>query len=299
MEALSSQHWHLAWIIPALLVMAYLGSPRHSGRLAHRRVRRLLAQSLDPRRFAQFHALVLPTGGGAEELDHVIVSRHGVYVVVSEHRPGRLRGGESQEYWKQDRLGRRRRWPNPLYRAKLQMETLQRLLEFPRNRFRLIVAIEGQDKPPRELPSQVMRVEELVPYLQSQSGQLLSPEQANMAVKRISEARLAPHATTRKTAIAQAVLGLSVAAGVYFVYGDDLRALFEDFDGRVEQLANPHRFDESGQRKSEQELFEESLMCAFSADTMRCACYEREGEKVEIEFDKCRELAERGSILQQ
>lgn len=299
MDPFYSQHWHLAWIIPAALLLVYLGSPRHRGKMAYRRVKRVLEHSLDKRRFTQFHGLILPTGGGTEALDHVVVSRHGIFVIVSEHRPGALSGGESQEHWKQVRFGGVRRWPNPLYRVRLQMETLQRILGVPRDRFHLVVALGGQDKPSKDLPRQVLLINRLVPFIESRTEKLLTPEQADQVVKSLIECRLRTGYRISTTSVTRLALGIAVLAGIYFVYGDELRVFLSDFDENVERLAAPERFDEGGQRKSEQQLFEESLVCAFSADTQRCSCYRPDGEKAEIGSDRCRQLAERGSILTQ
>ncbi|MDX1554956.1 MAG: nuclease-related domain-containing protein [Xanthomonadales bacterium] len=298
MDIWGTQHWHLAWMIPAVFLIVYLGSPRHRGQIAFRRVKRLLEQSLDPRRFSQFHDLVIPTGGGRETLDHVVVSRSGISIIVSEFRKGAISGGESQELWKEERFGRTRRWPNPIYRAKLQMETLQDFLGLPREYFQVLVAIEGQDRLAPHLPAQLVRVERLEEAIRTRRTERFSEEQANRVVQTLSDKHLS-HVGVRKELIAQLGLALLVAAGVYVVYGDDLGALIKDFDGHLERVAAPERFDEGGRRKTEQELFEASLACAYSTDTERCACYVEGGEKVQIEAGRCRELAERGSILRQ
>lgn len=299
MEWTFSQHWHLAWIIPAAFLAVYLGSPRHRGRMAYRRVKRVLEQSLNRRRFTQFHGLVLPTGGGSETLDHVVVSRHGIFVIVSEHRPGLLSGGESQELWKQVRFGRARRWPNPLYRAKLQMETLQGILGVPRDCFHLVVALGGQDKPPKGIPRQVLLIDRLVSFMESKADHLLTAEQADRMVAALRESRLGASKGVSGTSAARFALALAAVFGIWFVYADQLRDFLSSFDENVERMAAPERFDASGQRKSEQQLLEESLACAYSADTMRCACYGQGGEKADVEFERCRELAERGSVLKQ
>jgi hypothetical protein len=299
MESSVSQHWHLVWMISALFLIVYLGSPRHSSRRAFIRIKRLLEQSLDKRRFSQFHGITLPTGGGSEELDHVLVSSFGVFIIVSEFRPGEISGGESQEVWKHKRWGRMQRWPNPIHKAKLQMETLQRILDMPRGKFHLLVVLDGQGKPSPKWPRQLMTTGQLVPFLRSRTEQVLSPEQADRATKMIMEHQLPAKRGLSKTAVVRYALGLMVVTGVFLVYWDDLTRLAGNFDEQVEQLAAPERFDEQGERKSEQQIFEESLMCAFSEDTMRCSCYQKDGEKVEVELDLCRRLSERGSILKQ
>jgi len=299
MAANYAQHWNLEWMIAAVFLIVYLGSPRQRGQIAWRRVKRLLEQSLDRRRYTQFHDLTLPTGGGSERLDHVLVSRFGVVILASEHRPGKLSGGEAQEFWKQTHLGRAHRWPNPLHNIRLQMETLQNLLDIPRDRIHLAVILTGQESPLPKLPHQVLPLDRMLPFLRSKNDQLLTPEQADKVVEMINQKRLVTRPGISKQVVAQFALGLAVLAGLYFVYRDDIGDLLSDFDQRVERLAAPERFDTQGERKTEQQLFEESLVCAFSEDNMRCACYEKRGEKVEIEFSRCQDLAEQGSILKQ
>jgi hypothetical protein len=299
MDTILSPHWHLAWIIPAVLLIAYLGSPRHRGRRAFQRVRRLLRNSLDRRQYVQFHDIALPAGGGTVQIDHLLVSRFGIFIIVSEYRPGTIRGGESQELWKQRTLARSQDWPNPLHRAKLQMEALQRLLDYPRKCFQIFVAVDGQPVLGKEMPKEVVPASKLVELLRSRTQQVLTAEQADRASTAINNGLLPIVASNRRTRAAQLLLGIAVLAGVYLAYGQEILSFVNNFGERVEQLAASERFDEDGVRKSEQQIFEESLACAFSEDSMRCSCYRKGGEKVEIDAEKCRELAERGSILKQ
>ena len=299
MDTLFSPHWHLAWILPAVFLIAYLGSPRYRGRRAFRRVRRLLRHSLDPRRYTQFDDLVLPTGGGSDTVDHLLVSRFGICVIVSEYRPGALSGGDSQELWKQSHLGRTHRWPNPVHRGRLQVEAIQRLLDYPRKCFQVQVALDGQSKLPKDLPKEVVTVEELIPRLRSLGQQVMTPEQADRAARGIMECRLPSPVRHRKTLAVQWALGIAVVVGIYLAYGGELRSFAGNFEQRIERLVAPERFDQSGERKTDQQVLDESLVCAYSEDSKRCACYKTSGEKLEVEAARCRELAERGSILKQ
>ena len=292
-------HWHLVWMAAALLLIAYLGSPRHLGGQASQRVRRLLEQSLETRRYRQFHDIRLPTGGGAEQLDHVLVSRFGVFVIVSEFRPGNISGGEAQEFWKQKRLGKTHRWPNPVHRVKLHVESLQRNLDISASRIIPLVVIDGAQTLSRELPYQVLSVEKLLPFIRSRNQELLSPEQADRLAQAIANLQIPPARKASAATIIRLLLALGIGLGIYFVYGDSLSQLMSNFGGQVEKLASPGNFTEEGERKTDQQIFEESLMCAYSEDSNRCSCYEQGGEKVEIEPDRCRDLVERGSVGRQ
>jgi hypothetical protein len=75
--------------------------------------------------------------------------------------------------------------------------------------------------------------------------------------------------------------------------------LRQDWQERAERRSAPERFHPDGQPKSERELWEDSLVCAYSVDTGRCACHDRDGARVDLAAERCRELAERGSVLRQ
>lgn len=294
-----AQHWHLAWMAGVLILIAYLGSPRHRGRRAQERVRRLLKQTLDKRQYHQFHDIYLPTSEGIERLDHLLVSRFGLFVIVSEFRPGEISGGESQMLWKQTRLGRTRRWPNPLHRAKLHAETFRLKLDLPESRIFTLVVIDGQDSLPENLPGRVLTVQKLIPFLKSRTQELLRPEQADRLTRAIDSLQVVQPRRMSTNTIIRLALALMLGLGIYLQFGDDLERFFGNFGEEVEKLASPEKFGNDGLRKSEEQLFEESLMCAYSQDTNRCSCYRQDGEKVNIELEKCRDIAERGSILKQ
>lgn len=299
MDLAISQHWNLVWIGAALLLVVFLGSPRHRGQVAWRRVHAQLSNALDKRRHTIFGPLALPTGGGSEAIDHLVVSRFGVFLIVSEYRKGEIQGGESQELWILKRAGRTTRWPNPLYRAKLQMEAVQRVVDLPRQYFHILVAVEGMEAPSRKVPENVLPAASVLPWVRARDKQLFSPEQADRVVKAIADAALQPPKASRRTAGLRWALGLLALGGIWWVYGDEISDFVRHAEVRVEQAAAPERFDAAGQRKSEAQIYEESLICAYSPDTSRCACYEPSGERADLGLSRCRELSERGSVLKQ
>ena len=109
------------------------------------------------------------------------------------------------------------------------------------------------------------------------------------------------HARKRFSAslLIRILLLAAILIGVYRIYGEDIRGLVTNFEERVEQAASPQNFDDQGERKTPQQIYEDSLICAYSTDSGRCSCYEPEGGKANIEPALCQELAERGSVLQQ
>jgi hypothetical protein len=292
---------HLLWIAPLLLLLFFLASPRFRGDIAESRVRRLLAAGLQRNLYTVFNGLVVPSGGGTTPIDHVVVSKFGIFVIESQYVRGWISGGEFQEQWKQGLLWRSARFANPMHRNRVQAEALQQLLGYPPNVLHRVVVLAGQKGFKTRLPENVLPPEHLLAQVRKKTRQLLSPEQADQAIRIISEARLRSPGglVVRPLTLLRLLLLLALLAGAWFAFRDDIARLNLELQRQAEQRAAPEQFHPNGRPKTEQELQEDSLLCAYSADTNRCACYDPGGSRVELGLERCRELAERGSVLKQ
>lgn len=292
---------HLLWILPLLLLIFFLSSPRFRGDIAETRVRRILATGLERNRFTVFNNVVLPVGGGTTCIDHVVVSRFGIFVIHSVYVRGWISGTRVQERWRRRSLGHSARFENPLHRSELQVEALQRLTGYPASVFQalvVLVGLKGFRNPP---PEKVVTAETLLGQLRRKSQPLMSPEQAEQAIRTIGEGRLpSPRAGLLKPVnLLRGVLLAALLGGAWLAFRDDVKGLMAEVRQGAEQRAAPEQFRPDGSRKSQSEQWEDSLVCAYSADTGRCACYGRDGARAEIDAARCRDLAERGSVLRQ
>jgi hypothetical protein len=292
---------HLAWIVPLLLLIVFLSSPRFRGDIAETRVRRLLSAGLQRNLYTVFDRVLLPTGGGTIEVDHVVVSKLGIFVIESQYARGWVSGSEVQDRWKQRSLLGISRFDNPVHRNRLQVEALQRCTGFPAAAFRPLVVLVGQRGFKQRPPPNVLTAGTLLPWIRKQNRQILSPEQADQAIRAINEAALKTSRgwLQKPLNLVRLLLLLMLLAGAWVAFRDDLTRWAEGMQQREEQRSNPEQFHADGKRKTEQELWEDSLICAYSADTGRCACYETSGARVDLTPARCRALAERGSVLRQ
>ncbi len=291
---------HLSWIAPLVLLIAFLSSPRFRGDMAESRVRRLLAAGLEKNLYTTFNDLVLPSAGGTTTIDHVIVSRFGIFVIESCFARGWISGSAVQARWRQHRWPRSTQFDNPVHRNRLQLEALQRLLDYPARVFVPIVVLVGHKgfrKPP---PECVVDPERLLAAIRKKGHHELTPEQANEALQRISAARLrSPRGRVPdRWVLLRGALALILLAGLWLAFRDDLGNIADRLDQAQERRAAPEQFHPDGSRKTEREIWEDSLRCAMSPDTGRCSCYEPDGGRADVSAATCRDLATRGSILE-
>lgn len=292
---------HLAWITPLFLLVLFLGSPRFRGDIAERRVRRILAVGLERNRYTVFNDLVVPFGGGTVRIDHAVVSKYGIFVIASEYAPGSVAGAAVQERWKRRRFGRIHRLDNPVHRNRVQVEALASVLDFPMTVFEPLVVLVGTHSVREPRPAPVVAPEKLLARMRRAGQPKLDEEQVARALHGIEAARLETRAGwfANRLAVLRWLLFAALLSGLYIAFGDHLAQRYDALKAERERAERPADFHADGRPKTEEELWKDSLVCARSEDTGRCACYDPQGERVTLSAAECRELAERGSILNQ
>ena len=292
---------HTLWIIPLVLLIIFLLSPRYRGDIAETRVRRLLASGLEKNRYTLLNDITLPSGGGTVHIDHLVVSRFGIFVIESEYVRGWISGGEFQQRWKQNNWRRSVLFDNPAHRNALQAEAVANLLKMPLARLHPMVVLVGQKGFKSAMPANVLPPEKLVAAIRKKTQALLEAEQADRALVLIDSARLRPAGLAHfsKLSVLRFLLFITLIAGMFFAFREELVGTYRELLQAKEKQTAPEQFHADGTVKSEQELWEDSLVCAYSADTGRCTCYDPGGARADLDHAKCRLLAERGSILKQ
>jgi hypothetical protein len=292
---------HALWIVPLVLLIAFLSSPRFRGDIAQTRVRRLLATGLEKNRYTVFNDISLPSGGGTMHIDHLVVSRFGIFVIESQYVRGWVSGEEFQDRWKLYHWNRFTRIDNPLHRNALQVDAVAKLLKVPSRTIHSLVVLVGQKGFKSAMPERLLSPERLLPYMRKKAHQLMEGEEADRVLATIGASRIQPSVRSSISGwrLLQIVLFVVLLAGVWLAFGDRISALKKAFEEKNKKQSAPELFHPDGTSKTDQEIWEDSLVCAYSRDTGRCACYETGGSKADLEPEKCRSLAERGSILQQ
>ena len=83
------------------------------GNKAESKVRQVL-QTLPKDEYILLNDLMLPTSYGTTQIDHVVLSTHGIYVIETKNYSGTLTGNEKSEQWEQNINGFRYKTGNAL-----------------------------------------------------------------------------------------------------------------------------------------------------------------------------------------
>jgi hypothetical protein len=177
-------------------VLAGLRPRRSKGEAGERLVAKCL-KDLNPAFYQVFHDLYLPRpdGKGTTQIDHVVLSRFGVFVIETKNYDGWIFGAARQKMWTQSIFGRNTQFPNPLRQNHLHVLAMRALLGLADHHVHpLVFFVDGDFR--SEMPENVI-CSDLCGWIAARRGVLLSEEALQKAVRRVDEL---DKTTNRKTA---------------------------------------------------------------------------------------------------
>lgn len=97
------------------------------GKGGEKRVSHLL-QKLPSNHYAVLNDIILPTKNSTTQIDHIVVSIYGIFVIETKNYSGRIYGGERSEYWTQNIYGHTYQLYNPILQNEGHIRTIAQLL---------------------------------------------------------------------------------------------------------------------------------------------------------------------------
>ncbi len=119
----------LAAMIAWCVIAWRRGKAARSGRRGERIVAKELTK-LKKKDFLVIHDLLLPSSNGrTSQIDHVVISTRGIFVIETKNHAGRISGGEHAQYWQQHLSSQSRTFYNPLLQNRSHLRAIRRLLK--------------------------------------------------------------------------------------------------------------------------------------------------------------------------
>ena len=140
-----------------------------------------LSQGLDPKIYWRIDDVIIPNGkGGTAQLDHVIVSQFGIFVVETKNRHGVILGKPDDQRWQQINESKIYEFQNPLAQNESHIQALVQLTQLPRWAFHSIIYFCGEARFRHPMPFNV-RTEGVTTVVRSKNQILLWPDELNYA----------------------------------------------------------------------------------------------------------------------
>ena len=123
---------------------------------------------LDAAQYRHFSNLIIPASNGTTQIDNIVVSPFGVFVIEAKYFQGWIFGGAKQEKWTHT-LSRFEKYafPNPIRQNYGHIKALARLLRQPESRFHSVIVFAHRNcQLKTELPANVCLQHNFIEYIQ-------------------------------------------------------------------------------------------------------------------------------------
>jgi hypothetical protein len=152
---------------------------------------------LDKDKYHVLRNVTLPTADGTVQIDHIIVSEYGVFVIETKNMKGGIVGGARHQTWTQKIFKSAKTFPNPLHQNDKHVETLKSILELSDKQIFSIVVFMGSTFK-TEMPENVINGPGLIKQIKSRNQQVLLGTDVQMILSKIEAERLVPWRETAK-----------------------------------------------------------------------------------------------------
>ena len=188
----------LWWLFPLLMLIAFLKTPLVKGWFGEKLVEKKAQRRLDSDIYRAFHNVTVQDQDGTTQIDHVYVSRFGIFVVETKNYKGWIFGSEKAAQWTQSIYKKKNKFQNPLRQNYKHIKALEALLKLPIQSFHSVIVFTGECEFKTPMPVNVLTLSNFDKYILSFGQQLLSESQVQLACQAIYAGRMASNRSTHK-----------------------------------------------------------------------------------------------------
>ena len=146
-------------------------------------VRNVIISKFQPPNFHLLNNVTLPFQDGTTQIDHILISTKGVFVIETKDYSGWIFGNENSEQWTQVIYKIRYKFTNPLRQNYRHVKAVQQHLEFlPKEHIHSIVVFSGRAEFKSGMPKGVVYLSHLAGYLNDFQDDIISINRLHFCV---------------------------------------------------------------------------------------------------------------------
>lgn len=188
-----ANYWWL-WLL--LAILSFLKTPFMKGVIGEALVNLAAALFLDKNIYRLFKNVTLPTVDGTTQVDHVIVSPYGIFIIETKNMKGWIFGGEHQKTWTQKIYRHTNKFQNPLHQNYKHTHTLQSALALTPDKLFSVVVFIGDSEFKTPMPENVVYAGSYIRYIKSKQQPILTETEVAAICRKLESGRLKPSIKT-------------------------------------------------------------------------------------------------------
>ncbi|WP_182026335.1 nuclease-related domain-containing protein [Vibrio rotiferianus] len=181
-----AQVWYL---VPLLLIVSVFKSRWLKGVFGEFLVNRLLSK-LPESDYTLIKDVTLPTNDGTTQVDHIVVSRYGIFVVETKNMKGWIFGSARQKQWTQKIYRHSSKFQNPLHQNYKHIKALETLLGCSEEHLHSVIVFIGDSTFKTEMPPNVTYARGSIRYIQQFNDVVFSDKDYSRLTEFINQIKL-------------------------------------------------------------------------------------------------------------
>ncbi|WP_346841588.1 NERD domain-containing protein [Metapseudomonas otitidis] len=196
---LIAQVWTtLAWFIPLMILIGLLKSPLGKGYIGELLVRLFAHWQLDRQTYHRLHNVTLNTPDGTTQIDHVFLSRYGIFVLETKNMSGWIFGSEQQAQWTQKLYKHSYKFQNPLRQNYKHLKALEATLGIAPEHLHSVITFVGGSTFKTAMPANVTQGIGFIRYIKSFQQPVSSEAEVDAMLQALQTHRRAPTLATHR-----------------------------------------------------------------------------------------------------
>ncbi len=188
----------LWYLLPIAILGTILKSRWFKGFVGECAVNLSVKLLLDKKKYHLLKNVTLETIDGTTQIDHIIVSEFGVFVVETKNMKGWIFGRPNQKIWTQKIFKHSSKFQNPLHQNYKHVKTLETLLGLNAEQVHSVVVFVGDSTFKTDMPENVTYGGGYVRYIKSKNTPVLTGAQVMEIVSKIEQERMTPSFKTNR-----------------------------------------------------------------------------------------------------
>jgi predicted RNA-binding Zn-ribbon protein involved in translation (DUF1610 family) len=188
----------LWYLVPFFVIITILKSAWFKGVFGEFVVNLSAKLFLDKEKYHLIKNITLPTEDGSTQIDHVIVSRYGIFVVETKNMKGWIFGSPNQKTWTQKIYKHSSKFQNPLHQNYKHTKTLESLLGLNEDQIFSVIVFVGDSTFKTEMPENVTYGRGYIRFIKSKVQPVLTELEVKEITSKIEIGRLTPSFKTNR-----------------------------------------------------------------------------------------------------
>lgn len=180
------EYWYF-FLIP--IVITFFKTPFFKGFIGEAIINITSTLFLDKNKYHLIKNVTLPTEDGTTQIDHIIVSKYGIFVVETKNMKGWIFGSEHQKMWTQQIYRHKTKFQNPLHQNYKHTKTLETVLNIEPEKIMSVIVFVGDATFKTSMPSNVNYPRGYINFIKSKNEILLSDNEVAEAIRVIESGR--------------------------------------------------------------------------------------------------------------